>query len=84
MCVRQEIRKERKKIEKVAFQNSFKDCTQKNHHKWVWDMVNKHGKIVTCRVTLAKTPSDRRWKKNHHGNLRKIFRNLEIEGYRIQ
>lgn len=84
MCVRQEIRKERKKIEKIAIKNSFRDCSGKNHHKWVWDMKNKHEDIVTCRIILSKTPSDRRWKKNYHGNLRKIFRDLDIEGYRIQ
>ena len=85
MCVRrQEVKKERKKIEKVAIKNSFRDRSGNNHHKWVWDMFNKHGKIVTCQVTVSKSPSDWRWKKQHHGTLRKIFRDLEIEGYRIE
>ena len=84
MCVGQEIKKEKKKIEKVAIKKSFRDCSGKNHHKWIWNMTNKHGKIVTCQVTVSKSPSDWRWKKQHHGTLRKIFRDLEIEGYRIE
>ena len=78
-----ELRKERKKIQNIAHSH-FEDITGKKHQKWVWDMVNIHGEIVTCQVTVPSTPSCHRWKKNHHGNLRKIFRQNEINGYRIK
>ena len=79
-----EVKKEFKKIAQMALNGNVEKACRKKHHKWRWKMKNKFGKICTCQVTLPKTPSDWRWKMNHHGNIRKILRNLDIEGYRIQ
>ena len=82
MSNRSEIRKEKKRIQKMAIKGSFKDLSGK-HHKWTWQMYNRHGEVVDLWVTLSRTPSDNNWKKIHHANINRQLRDLDIIGYRI-
>ena len=82
-----EIKKEKKKLQSHSCDNKVEDVSvgkKGNHHKWRWNMLNENGEIVRCQVTIPNSPSDWRWKKNHHRNIRMIYRNLKISGYRIQ
>jgi len=78
-----EQRNEFKWLKKIPCVFDLQNVPSGNHLKWKWKMKNKHG-WENAQVTLPNSPSCPRWKMNHRRNVRKIFQDLGIEGYRIQ
>ena len=78
-----EQKTEFKWLKKIPCVHDLQNVPSGKHLKWKWKMKNKHG-WQNAQVTLSNSPSCHRWKMNHRKNLQKIFKDLEIEGYRIQ
>lgn len=80
-----DVKVEFRKIRKMALNKKVNVNQKRNgHQEWDWEMINDDGDTVKCKVTQGNSPSCYRWRKNHHANIRKVFRDLNISGYQIR
>ena len=73
------LREIKKKIKNITHDKSNIEVIIKGHIKIRFDMKTNDGAIVRLQTTIASSPSDRNWEGAHRLQMRRMYRENNID-----
>ena len=73
------LRLVKKKIKKITYDKSTIEVVTNGHIKISFDMKTLDGDIIRLRTTIASSPSDTNWEGAHRLQMKRMFRENNID-----